>query len=153
MRPTAILTTLALTLPSTHASASTTITNSCSFPVYYALTDSHAPTSMFVLDPDSSTSSAQYFDGNTGTALKITRAANGLWTGAPVLNFGYTVKEGQTWYDISTVYGYDFWGERVVLSGAEEGSEEIVWEGAPGPVHVAHWFGDVDLVLEICAAE
>jgi hypothetical protein len=106
---------------------------------------------MHEIPPSNTVSQDQWFDGITGTALKITRDPDGLWTSKPVLNFGYTVKNGETWYDISMVNGYDFWGERIVLRGDVEGVEEIVWDGEPGPVHVAHWVGEVNLTLEVCA--
>lgn len=62
----------------------------------------------------------EWFDGITGTALKITKTRDGLWAGKPVLNFGYTVKDGEVWYDLSTVNGYDWWGEVLVLDGERE---------------------------------
>lgn len=62
----------------------------------------------------------EWFDGVTGTALKITKTHNGLWEGKPVLNWAYTKKEGVIYYDLSTVNGYDWWGETIVLDGETE---------------------------------
>jgi hypothetical protein len=151
MRITPLLSTLALTASTTHAVAETTIHNKCPFPLYYASVASTAPTSTIALPPGGYILEPQWFDGKTGTALKLTKTSDGLWTGAPVLNFGYTVKGDEVWYDISTIHGYDFWGRKVELKGDREGAETIVWDGEPGPVHVAHGEGELDLVLTLCA--
>ncbi|OAK96187.1 hypothetical protein IQ06DRAFT_308990 [Phaeosphaeriaceae sp. SRC1lsM3a] len=124
----------------TSAVAETTVHNKCSYPVYYSANDADGPS------PES-----EWFDGITGTALKITKTRDGLWAGKPVLNFGYTIKDGEVWYDLSTVNGYDWWGEVLVLDGEREGAETIVWKGQPGPNHVAHFKGELDLVLTTCA--
>ncbi|KAH7396635.1 hypothetical protein DE146DRAFT_756345 [Phaeosphaeria sp. MPI-PUGE-AT-0046c] len=134
-----------LTAGLTSAVAETTLHNKCSYPVYYSANDANAPS------PDSYIVQDEWFDGITGTALKVTKTRDGLWAGKPVLNFGYTVKNGEVWYDLSTVNGYDWWGEVVVLDGEKTGAETIVWKGEPGPNHVAHFKGELDLVLTTCA--
>jgi hypothetical protein len=150
MRPVPLLTTLFLTtITTTQAAAETTIHNKCPFSVYYASVDSSAPDHTTELRPKDYILQDQWFDGKTGTALKITTTKNGMWAGEPVLNFAYTVKDDEVYYDLSTVNGYAFWGRKIVLEG--EGSEIIVWDGQPGGVHVAHASGEVDLVLTLCA--
>lgn len=76
---------------------------------------------------------SEWFDGITGTALKITKTRDGLWAGKPVLNFGYTIKDGEVWYDLSTVNGYDWWGEVLVLDGEREVSLNTNF--------ILHWIG------------
>jgi hypothetical protein len=150
MRPFPFLTTLFLTtITTTHAAAETTIHNKCPFSVFYASVASTAPTTTNELHPGGYIEEAEWFDGVTGTALKITTTKNGMWAGKPVLNFAYTVNEDEVYYDLSTVNGYGFWGKKIVLEG--EGNEVIVWDGQPGKVHVAHADGEVDLVLTLCA--
>jgi hypothetical protein len=151
MRFTTLLTSLALTAGTAHAVAETMVRNKCSFSVYYAAVDSTTPSSSSELPPGSYAFEAQWYDGKTGTALKITKTSDGIWMGRPVLNFGYTVNESEVWYDISAINGFDFWGQKIELKGDREDAEEIVWDGEPGPVHVAHEFGELDLVLTLCA--
>jgi hypothetical protein len=103
MRPIPLLTTLFLTtITTTHAAAETTIHNKCPFPVYYASVDSTAPDHTTELRPKDYILQDQWFDGKTGTALKITTTKNGMWAGEPVLNFAYTVKDDEVYYDLST---------------------------------------------------
>ena len=40
-----------------------------------------------------------------GIALKITKTADGLYTGAPTQIFSYSIDGAQVWYDMSTVFG------------------------------------------------
>lgn len=107
-------------LPS--AVAETTLHNKCSYPVYYSAVDADAPSpdSITTVPPGGYLQQPEWFDGITGTALKITKTEKGLWNGEPVLNFGYTVKDGEVWYDLSTVNGYDWYGEVLVLDGERE---------------------------------
>jgi hypothetical protein len=151
MRSTTLLQTLFFAATTTFAASETSVSNNCSFPVYYFPVDSTGPTTAQIIGPGGYLMQPQWFDNKTGTALKITKTADGLWTDKPVLNFGYTVKDGATWYDISTINGFDFWGEKITLEGNKEGAERIEWDGAPGPVKIAHYAGELDLVLEICA--
>lgn len=151
MRSTTLLQTLFLATTTTLAASDTEVHNNCAFPVYYLPVDSNGPTTAQPIGPGGYLMQPQWFDGKTGTALKITKTPDGLWTGKPVLNFGYTVKDGATWYDISTINGFDFWGEKITLGGLEEGTETIVWDGAPGPIKIAHYAGELDLTLELCA--
>ena len=150
MRSTILLQTLCFAASTTLA-ASTEVHNSCAFPVYYSPVDSTGPSATQTIAAGGYFVQTQWFDGKTGTALKITKTPDGLWTGKPVLNFGYTVKDGATWYDISTINGFDFWGEKTTLAGDKEGAETIVWDGAPGPIKIAHYAGELDLTLELCA--
>jgi hypothetical protein len=146
-----LLTTIAIMAGTAYAVPETLVHNNCDFPIWYAAVDSTPPINMTIIPPAGYVAQDQWFDGKTGTALKITKSYNGLWANEPVLNFGYTLSNGEIWYDLSTINGFDFWGENITLEGGKKGSEEIVWEGAPGPVHIAHWVGSLDLLLTLCA--
>jgi hypothetical protein len=151
MRFTSLLTTLALAAGIAFA-ADTIIFNNCDFTVWYAAVDSQPSGNMTQVPSGGYIYQEEWFDGKTGTALKITRAANGLWAGKPILNLGYTLTEGELWYDLSSINGYDFWGEKVTLTGDDKDAEGITWNGEPGPSHVAHWTGPLNLTLTLCAA-
>lgn len=148
--PTILL--LAPLLPHTLAS-STSIHNKCPYPLYYTPVDSTPPTpeTITTIDPGAYILQDEWFDGSTGTALKITKTPDGLWANKPVLQLGYTAKDGEVWYDLSTVNGYDFWGENVVLRGDVEGSETIEWLGVPGENRIVKWVGELGLELTVCA--
>jgi hypothetical protein len=151
MRFTSFLTTLALAA-STAFAADTILFNNCDFTVWYAAVDSQPSSNMTQVPAGGYIYQEEWFDGKTGTAIKITRAADGLWTGKPVLNFGYTLTKEELWYDLSSINGYDFWGKKITLTGNGKDAEDITWDGAPGPSHIAHWTGQSDLTLTLCAA-
>ena len=90
--------------------------------------------------------------GGIGTAVKITRTDDGLWANKPVLHFSYSYDIGQTiYYDLSTHNGFDFWGKKLRIHGAEgKDVTEIVWNGEPKPNHTLVYVGDTDLTLELC---
>ncbi|KAL5118864.1 hypothetical protein ACEQ8H_003187 [Pleosporales sp. CAS-2024a] len=143
---------LATTYTPTLASPVTTVHNNCTFAIYYAPVDSSGPPKNMIQVPAGAfVFQDEYFDGHSGTALKITKSSTGLYTGAPVLNFGYTLKDGETWWSLTPVLGYDFWGHNVTLVGDRVGSEAMVWLGEPGPVRIGHWFGEIGLTLTLCA--
>jgi hypothetical protein len=151
MRFTSLLTTLALAAGTAFA-ADTIVYNNCNFTVWYVAVDSQPPGNMTQILSGGYIYQEEWFDGKTGTAVKITRGANALWDGKPVLNLGYTLTKGELWYDLSSINGYDFWGEKVTLTGDDKDAEVITWDGAPGPSHIAHWTGPLDLTLTLCAA-
>jgi Na+/proline symporter len=69
-------------------------------------------------------------DRSGGIAIKITRAADGLLSGAPQQVWAYNVDGATVWYDLSTVFGAPFAGSRLDVTGDNGGS--IVW---PSGVH------------------
>ena len=89
-----------------------------------------------------------------GKALKITKAPDGLYTGAPQLNFAYSLDGDKIWYDLSTIFGDVFPGKKLVEFSAEPSCPAIVWpNGTPPPgsqVKVCTSSKDVTLVL--CAS-
>jgi hypothetical protein len=150
MRFTPVFTTIALAA-STASASETMVHNNCDFSVWYTAVDSTPPTNTAEIPPNNYIAQDEWFDGKTGTALKITRTADGLWANKSVLNFGYTLTKGEIWYDLSSINGYDFWGKTITLTGDDKDAEGIIWDGVPGPVHIAHWTGPLDLTLTLCA--
>jgi hypothetical protein len=151
MHSTSSLTTLILAITTALAASETTVHNACSFDLWYAPVDSTAPINMTRIPPGGYVMQDEWFDGNTGTTLKITKTEKGLWTGGPVLNFGYTLTSSELYYSLATINGYDFTGEKITLAADKDGATEIVWDGSPGSTTPAHVFGDTDLTLTICA--
>ncbi|TQN70595.1 Antigenic thaumatin-like protein [Colletotrichum shisoi] len=94
-----------------------------------------------------------------GRALKVTRARDGLYTGAPQLVFAYTLDAGGggggggVWYDLSTVFGDGFKGSKVVVASRQATCPAIVWEGgvSPGGSQVKVCTAEQDVVLTLCA--
>ncbi|KAF1848849.1 uncharacterized protein K460DRAFT_364798 [Cucurbitaria berberidis CBS 394.84] len=68
-----------------------------------------------------------------GIAIKITKTADGLYSGAPQQVFAYNLDEGkaQVWYDLSTIFGEPFLGQRVEVTSNTGGS--IVWPNGTSP--------------------
>lgn len=151
MRAPTLLTTLIL--PLLTLASETSIHNKCPFPLYYAPVDSTPPSLKTITTIESNSYILQdlWFDGATGTALKLTTTPDGLWANKPVLQLGYTSKDGEVYYNLDAVNGYDFWGQNVVLRGDKEGSESVEWWGKPGEKTVRHWVGELGLTLTVCA--
>ncbi|KAK1760343.1 hypothetical protein QBC47DRAFT_366908 [Echria macrotheca] len=89
-----------------------------------------------------------------GKSLKITKASDGLYTGAPQLNFAYSLDGDKIWYDLSTVFGDVFPGKKLVEFSADSSCPAIVWANGTPPsgsqVKVCGSGQDVTLVL--CAS-
>jgi hypothetical protein len=63
-------------------------------------------------------------DRSGGIAIKITKTADGLYSGAPQQVFAYNLEGSQVWYDLSSVFGEPFIGHRVEV--ASDTGEAIV---------------------------
>ncbi|KAF2036655.1 hypothetical protein EK21DRAFT_105966 [Setomelanomma holmii] len=153
MRFPTLLTTLALAASTAHA-ADNYIHNNCGYDVWYTSvggTDAPAPSK---ISSGSYIEEGQYFD-KTGTAIKITKIENGIYTDAPVLHFSYSYKANvELYYDLSSAFGYVFWGEKITLGPTEGVQGKVIeWDGAPGDSTTQSHFGqDIDLILELCAS-
>jgi hypothetical protein len=147
--PTALIT-LALAA-TTLAAPLITVKNGCEFDVYVTSVGQKAgePTKV---QPNKSWTEAEYFSG-TGTAIKITKTTDGLYTGKPTLHLSYTYKEGKDiYYDLSNAYGYDFGGQNVTVTGDEgKNVTAIRWNGAAQPSHTLYYAGETGLTLKLCA--
>ncbi|KAI4605966.1 hypothetical protein J4E83_010392 [Alternaria metachromatica] len=69
-------------------------------------------------------------DKSGGIAIKMTKEADGLNSGAPQQVWAYNLDGGTVWYDLSTVFGAPFAGSRLDVTGDNGGS--IVW---PNGIH------------------
>ncbi|KAF9873886.1 Bys1 family protein [Colletotrichum karsti] len=88
-----------------------------------------------------------------GKTLKVTRARDGLFTGAPQLNFAYNLDGAQVWYDLSTVFGDAFQGNKVVVASRAATCPRIEWGAGtnPGGSQVKVCTSEQDVVLTLCA--
>lgn len=66
-----------------------------------------------------------------GIALKITKTANGLYTGQPQQIFAYTLVNDTVWFDLSTVFGEPFIGQRLEVTS--DSGDQIVWPKGSHP--------------------
>ena len=93
----------------------------------------------------------QYFSG-VGTAIKITRTADGLYNSRPVLHLSYTYSPDRIYYGLSTVFGYDFQGKKITVQGdANEGVPSIQWDATNQPSGTLAYVGTTNLTLVLCA--
>ncbi|GAB0134276.1 hypothetical protein EsDP_00002655 [Epichloe bromicola] len=111
-----------------------TVENNCAFPKGESYSE------RFARDPKAG-----------GRALKITREADGLFTGKPQTVFAYNLRDDAVWYDLSDVFGDAFAGHKLVEGGADTSCPSIVWpEGTPpagSQVKNCHHGADVTLTL------
>lgn len=70
-------------------------------------------------------------DKTGGIAIKITKVADGLYNGAPQQVFAYNLDGAQVWYDLSTIFGEPFLGQRVEVTSNSGGS--ILWPNGTNP--------------------
>jgi len=142
-----------LTLAATGLAApSVVVHNNCDFDIFVTSVGSSVGNTTKV-QPDTLWTEEEYFSG-TGTAIKIARSATALWTAKPVLHLSYTYDQGKSlYYDLSTVYGFDFDNQNITVTGDEgKNVTSIKWVGTPGPIHTFSYFGETGLHLETCAA-
>ncbi|KAF2873920.1 hypothetical protein BDV95DRAFT_489655 [Massariosphaeria phaeospora] len=66
-----------------------------------------------------------------GIAIKITKTADGLYTGAPTQQFSYSLDGAQVWYDLSATMGEPFNGQRVTVTA--NGGGTIDWPKGSNP--------------------
>ena len=88
-----------------------------------------------------------------GKALKITTAPNGLYTGAPQLNFAYSLDGPTIWYDLSSVFGDVFPGKKLVVASADTSCPAITWPTGtnPGGSQTKACTSAKDVALILCA--
>lgn len=136
----------------TLAAPSIVVHNNCDFSIFVTSVGATVGNTTEIR-PDTLWTEEEYFQG-IGTAIKITKTSNGLWTAKPALQLSYTYAKGQDiYYDLSTAYGFDFWGQNITVRG-DKGKDvpSIDWNGAPQPNHTLVYSGETGLTLEVCAA-
>jgi hypothetical protein len=87
-----------------------------------------------------------------GKALKVTRNADGLYTGAPQTIFAYNLDGDKIWYDLSDVFGDAFVGKKLVVASAEQTCPSIVWPTGVPPAgsQVKVCTASKDVVFTLC---
>ncbi|KAK0652604.1 Bys1 family protein [Cercophora newfieldiana] len=127
----------------------------------------HCPTSVTLWSVGASVSPPFTLAANTGTyaepyvrdpvtggkALKITKAADGLYTGAPQLNFAYSLDGATIWYDLSSVFGDVFPGRKLVVASLDGSCPAITWPTGtnPGGSQTKACTSSKDVALVLCA--
>jgi hypothetical protein len=88
-----------------------------------------------------------------GKALKVTRNADGLYTGAPQTIFAYNLDGDNIWYDLSDVFGDAFVGKKLVVASAEQTCPSIIWPTGVPPAgsQVKVCTASKDVVFTLCA--
>ncbi|KAG5920413.1 hypothetical protein E4U42_006204 [Claviceps africana] len=88
-----------------------------------------------------------------GRALKVTRGANGLFSGEPQTVFAYTLKDAAVWYDLSDVFGDAFANFTLVVASADTACPAIVWpKGTPlAGSQVKNCGPEANVTLALCA--
>lgn len=150
MRFSTVVTGLAIAA-TTLATPSVIVHNNCDFDIFVTSVGKTTGNTTKV-QPDTLWTEEEYFQ-DIGTAIKIGRSAAALWTAKPTLHLSYTYTKGVSlYYDLSTAYGFDFWGKNITVKGDKDKDvPSIEWYGAPQPNHTLAYFGETGLTLEVCA--
>lgn len=136
------------------ATGSAAVLNSCPFPIYLSAVGSEASPVQTISPSGGTFNEAFTLDPKTGgRTIKVTREADGLFTGKPQLNFAYTLDGANVWYDLSAVFGDAFAGYKVVEKSVDPGCGVIEWGSgvSPGGSQVKTCGSGSDVVLELCA--
>ena len=154
MQTKTILATLAATAPLATAAGSARVINHCPYEVSLWSVGS-AVSGPSILAAGTGTYSEPFRrDPVTGgIAIKITTARDGLYTGAPQLNYAYSLDGDRIWYDLSTVFGVAFPGKKLVVASAETSCPAITWTtgSSPGGSQVKTCTSSKDVALILCA--
>ncbi|KAK0738699.1 Bys1 family protein [Schizothecium vesticola] len=154
MQPKTLLATLAAAAPLASAAGSARVINHCPYPVTLWSVGSAVSAPYTLAAGTGSYSEPFRRDPVTGgIAIKITTAPNGLYTGAPQLNYAYSLDGDKVWYDLSTVFGVAFPGKKLVVASAEASCPAITWltGSSPGGSQVKTCTSGKDVALILCA--
>lgn len=88
-----------------------------------------------------------------GRTLKITRDADGLYTGKPQTNYAYNLDNSRVWYDLNDVFGDAFDGHKVILSPDNGYCPSVVWDKGVSPEgsQIRNCDADSNVTLSLCA--
>ena len=146
---------LALTSPLVSAVGKARVVNNCAFPATAWSVDSKINGPFTLSAKGGKYEETFHRDSVTGgIAIKVTRDANGLYTGAPQLNFAYSLDGSQVWYDLSSVFGDAFPGSKLVEKSANNACPSIVWADGTPPKgsQVKVCAADKDVTLTLCSS-
>lgn len=87
-----------------------------------------------------------------GKALKVTKNADGLYTGAPQTIFAYNLDGDNIWYDLSDVFGDAFVGKKLVVASSENTCPSIIWPTGVPPAgsQVKVCTASKDVIFTLC---
>jgi len=145
---------LAAAAPLVAAVGNAKVVNKCAEPVTLWSVGSSVSDAYTVAANGGSYSEPFVKDPTTGgKSIKITKTADGLYTGAPQLNYAYSLDGATIWYDLSTVFGDAFAGKKLVVSSAETSCPSITWPTGtnPGGSQVKACTSAKDVTLTLCA--
>lgn len=154
MTKTAILGLLAVFSPLVAAVGKARVVNQCDFEATLWSVDSqiHGPHTLGA--KGGSYAETFHRDAVTGgIAIKITQDPNGLYTGAPQLNFAYSLDGAKVFYDLSSVFGDAFAGHALVEKSADKTCPVIEWPQGTPPAgsQVKDCTAEKDVTLTLCA--
>ncbi|KAK4099598.1 hypothetical protein N658DRAFT_487603 [Parathielavia hyrcaniae] len=147
--------TLAAAAPLASALGKARVVNNCDETVHLWSVGSQVA-GPYALSPQGSGYYAEEFRKDPvtgGMALKVTRAADGLYTGAPQTVFAYNLDGDKIWYDLSDVFGDPFVGHKLVVASVEQACPSIIWPTGVPPAgsQVKVCTSDQDVIFTLCA--
>lgn len=150
---TATLLSLAALSPLVSAVGNAVVKNSCDFPVYLWSVGGSVGPKKTIQPGGSYTETFRHDPQSGGISLKITSENDGLYNGAPQLNYAYTLDGNNVWYDLSTVFGSPFEGDRLRVKPSDGGCQSICWPSGvnPGGSQVKVCQANSNEVLTLCA--
>jgi hypothetical protein len=150
-----VLVLLALASPLVSAVGKARVVNNCTFDATAWSVDSKVAGPFTLKAKGGKYEETFHRDAVTGgISIKLTRGADGLYTGEPQLNYAYSLDGSQVWYDLSTVFGDAFPGSKLVSKSADTKCPSIVWaDGTPPKGSQVKTCGaDKDVTLTLCSA-
>jgi len=130
------------------------VLNKCAFPVTLWSVGEHVGAPFTVAAKTGVYSEPFVKDPVTGgKALKITKTADGLYTGAAQTVYAYSLVGADVWYDLSNVFGNAFEGSKVTVASAQTTCPSIVWATGVPPAgsQVKVCTSAKDVTLTLCA--
>lgn len=87
-----------------------------------------------------------------GITLKVTTIADGIYNGAPELDYAYNLDNHTIWYDISGVSGDPFAGYSVALVPSVGTCRSFIWKDGKSPsgINTAPCSSKADMELTLC---
>ncbi|KAF2642866.1 hypothetical protein P280DRAFT_478926 [Massarina eburnea CBS 473.64] len=130
------------------------VKNNCDSPVWVtSIASVRKPTQQ--ISAHTSWHEPLYRDPRTGTSVQVTTTA-GLDGVKPILNAAYTYNAGDSiYYNLSPVnnWGYAFSGAIVKFFAPDDFQQAIIWDKTPAGQVTKAYFGETDLILELCDQE
>ncbi|KAJ5182426.1 hypothetical protein N7492_000042 [Penicillium capsulatum] len=149
----AVVASVAALAPLASAAGHAIIKNNCDHTVYAWSVGSSVGPAQTIESGKSYTEQLRHDPVSGGISLKITKEADGLYTGKPQTNFAYTLDSERVWYDLSDVFGDPFSGKSLLVKPSVVSCPNICWaEGvSPGGSQTKDCESSADITLNLCA--